>query len=87
MCLVRGELGVAKNLVEQEDYCALGPGSDGDYQITCVGWRSPLFLFVLPGPPFTPSEELGTASGLAAEAISCEREREVPLSSRLWKML
>lgn len=37
-----------------------------------------------PGPPFTLVEELGTASGLAAGALSCERE--VPLSPRLWKM-
>ena len=41
-------------------------------------------LFVPPGSPFTLGEELGTASGLAAGALSCERE--VPLSSRLWKM-
>lgn len=32
-----------------------------------------------PGPPFTLLEELGTASGLSAGALSCERE--VPLSS------
>lgn len=51
----------------------------------CVGWRSPLPLCVPSGPPCTLGEELETASGLAAGALSCERE--VPLSPRLWKML
>lgn len=44
------------------------------------GLEEPLPLCVPPGPPFTVVEELGTASGLAAGALSCEREG--PLSPR-----
>lgn len=63
MCLVRGEPGVAKNPAEQEEHGALGPRSGCGCQMA-VWAGGVLRLFAGLG------EELGTASGIAAGALS-----------------
>jgi len=63
----------------------LAAGQTAVAKLLCGLEKPSLPLCMPPGPPFTLVEELGTASGLAAGALSCERE--VPLSARLWKML